>query len=366
MKILITGGVGHIGTNICIEAMKRGHQIIAMDNLHREGVIKNLKYLQETYKDKFEFIWGDVRNPEDFDKLPKDIQGCVMGAANPGIPWSIEYPTYDFRTNAEGTVNTLEYLRKCGNPPTAYCSTNKTFSDIINTLPIKEEEKRYMWGQLPGFEYEELLAGLDMEDPYSGTIQSINELFPVSGFGKYGHSMYGISKLTGELYCTEYHTQYGLPMVILKMSCIFGLHQLGAIEQGWISYFLQKIGFGDGKLTFFGTGKQVRDVLDARDVAKLYMDCIENIDKCNGEIFTVGGGPENTLSLIEAVEAIERLIGKKASISHEPKRSADQDIYISSIHHVKEIMGWEPTIKFEQTLKDMWDEYGGVSWTLNK
>src|SRR3990167_399421 len=168
MKILITGGVGHIGTNICIEAMKRGHQIIAMDNLHREGVIKNLKYLQETYKDKFEFIWGDVRNPEDFDKLPKDIQGCIMGAANPGIPWSIDYPTYDFRTNAEGTVNTLEFLRKCGNPPTVYCSTNKTFSDIINTIPIIEKEKRYEWkgDRVPmseSFNYEEqaMAVGFD-------------------------------------------------------------------------------------------------------------------------------------------------------------------------------------------------------------
>ena len=98
--------------------------------------------------------------------------------------------------------------------------------------------------------------------------------------------------------------------------------------------------------------------MDARDLARLYLDEIEQIDKCNGEIFTVGGGPENTVSLIEAVEAIEGLTGKKATISYEPKRSADQDVYISSLRHVKEVMGWEPTIKFEQTLKDMKEEYG--------
>ena len=355
-KLLLTGSVGHIMTNVAIEAIKRGWKVIGMDNLHREGVIKNLKYLQESYPDDFEFIWGDVRNPEDFDKLPKDIDGCVIGAANPGIPWSIDYPRYDFRTNAEGTVNTLEHIRRCGKIPTVYCSTNKTFSDIINTIPIIEEEKRYVWGQIKylGSSFDPLLAGMDIID---GFPEVINELFPVSGFGKYGHSMYGVSKLTGELYCNEYHCEYKLPMVILKMSCIFGLFQAGAVEQGWISHFLKTIGFGDGNITFFGNGKQVRDVLDARDVARLYMDCIENIDKCNGEIFTVGGGPENTVSLIEAIEAIENLTGEKANIEYKPPRSADQKIYISSIEKVKAIMNWNPTIKFEDTLRDMFAEY---------
>lgn len=359
--LLVTGGVGHISTNINNEAIKRGWKVIAMDNLHREEVINNLRWLQKTYtKDQFEFVWGDVRNVDDFDRIPQVDAICHM-AANPGIPWSIQYPTYDFETNARGTLNALEFARKCGNIPFVYASTNKTFSDIINTLPIKELEKRYVWDANPFWGHhnfdDQLYHGLDTQ----GLVPiAINENFPVSGFGKYGHSMYGISKLTGDLYCQEYHCQYGLPVAINKMSCIWGLFQKGACEQGWISHFLQEIGFGDGKLTFFGTGKQVRDVLDARDVARLYIDEVEDLigdKKCNGEIFTVGGGPENTVSLIEAVEAIEGLTGKKATISHEPKRSADQDVYISSLRHVKEVMGWEPNIKFEQTLKDMQDEY---------
>ncbi len=362
MKILVTGGVGHIGTNICVEALSRGHNVVVMDNLHRQEVIDNLRFLEKNYsKDQFEFVWGDVRNADDFDRVPT-VDAIVHLAANPGIPWSIEYPTYDFSTNAGGTVNTLEFARQCGNVPFVYASTNKTFSDIINTLPIKEGGKRYVWSEgenMTQLGMGPMFAGIDFLD---NAPVAINELFPVTGFGHYGHSMYGISKLTGDLYTQEYHCQYGIPTAINKMSCIYGLFQKGAIEQGWVSHFIQKIGFGDGKLTFFGTGKQVRDVLDARDVAKLYVDEVEDLakgkdSKCNGEIFTVGGGADNTLSLIEAVEEIEKQTGKKAEISFEDKRPADQDIYISSLERVNHVMDWKPTIGYQQTIADMIKEY---------
>jgi CDP-paratose 2-epimerase len=354
-RILITGGCGHIGTNICIEAIKRGHSVVVMDNLHREEVVNNLKYLQEEDdKHQFSFVWGDVRNSGDFERIPL-VDAVIHLAANPGIPWSIQWPKYDFETNAGGTVNALEFARKCGNAPFVYASTNKTFSDIINNIPTKEFEKRYVWTEniLKHEKHEKCF--LDFEDGKIG----INENFPVQGFGTYGHSMYGISKLTGELYATEYHVQYKLPVVINKMSCIFGLFQKGAEDQGWISHFLMKIGFGDRKINIFGNGKQVRDVLDARDVARLYIDEVEDLSgqkKSNGKVFTVGGGPENTVSLLEAIEKIEEMTAKKAIITYFSKRSADQDIYISSLKTVKEIMGWEPKIKFEETIENMMRE----------
>ena len=366
MKILITGGVGHIGTNMCMEAMSRGHQVVVMDNLHREQVINNLRFLKRRTEgnNMFEFVWGDVRNQGDFDRLPGDIEAVIHLAANPGVPWSIQWPIYDFETNARGTLNALEFARTRGNLPFVYASTNKTFSDVINLIPTREHKSRYVWwgtGNLPRNKYKphinwQLEDGTD-ESRKTGNVVAINENFPISGFGKYGHSMYGISKLTGDLYCQEYHVQYGLPVVINKMSCIYGLFQKGVADQGWVSHFLLKIGFGDGKIDFYGNGKQVRDLLDARDLARLYIDELENIDKCNGEIFTVGGGPENTLSLIETIEEIEQQTGKKAEITYKEKRPADQDIYISSIKHVKEVLGWEPTIKYQQTIADMIQEY---------
>lgn len=364
MKILVIGGVGHIGTNICIEAMRRGHQVVVMDNLHREEVINNLRYLKRQTEGNlmFEFVWGDVRNMDDFDRVPK-VDAIIHLAANPGIPWSIQYPIYDFETNARGTLNALEFARKCGNVPFVYASTNKTFSDIINEIPISETGTRYEWKEGSYFDLGIMLGGVDYnfnEDGTEDKVIAINEKFPISGFGKFGHSMYGISKLAGDLYVQEYGIQYGLPVAINKMSCIFGLFQKGVEEQGWVSHFLNTVGFGDKQLTFFGTGKQVRDVLDARDVARLYVDEVEDLSgemKCSGEIFTVGGGPENTVSLIEVVDAIEKLTGNKAEISYELKRDADQDIYISSLRRVKDVLGWQPEIKFEQTLQDMYQEY---------
>lgn len=354
MKILITGGVGHIGTNMCIEALNRGYEVVVLDNLHREEVIDNLHYLQDRYSpEQFQYVWGDVRNAGDFERVPK-VDAIIHLAANPGVPWSIEWPLYDFDTNARGTINALEFARKQGNIPFIYASTNKTFSDIINKIPTREEGKRFIWN---GDHIEGRMAnGVDMQSSGIG-VEAINENFPVTGFGKFGHSMYGISKLTGDLYAQEYHVQYGLPVVINKMSCIYGLFQKGVADQGWVSHFLLKIGFGDGKIDIYGNGKQVRDVLDARDLARLYLDELENLDKCNGEIFTVGGGPRNTVSLIETLEEIEALTGKKPEISYSEKRPADQDIYISSIKHVKEVLGWEPKIPFKQTLKDMFEEY---------
>lgn len=198
MKILITGGCGHVGTNIVLEAISRGHKVVVMDNLHREQVIDNLKYLQKNYL--FEFVWGDVRNKDDFDRLPM-VDAVIHLAANPGVPWSIKWPLYDFETNARGTLNALTYAVDVGNVPFIYASTNKTFSDIINTLPTKEEEKRYVWKDNPFWGHhnfnDQLYHGLDTD----GLIPvAINEDFPISGFGRYGHSMYGISKLTGNPY----------------------------------------------------------------------------------------------------------------------------------------------------------------------
>src|SRR6185369_2326510 len=324
------------------------------------------EWLRKTYtKDQFEFVWGDVRNADDFDRVPY-VDAIIHLAANPGIPWSIQWPTYDFETNAKGTLNALEFSRKCSGVPFVYASTNKTFSDIINTIPVKEEKKRYVWEQLQHGENPILIEGMDIGD--SGP-ESINDKFPVMGFGKYGHSMYGISKLTGELYATEYHTQYGIPVAINKMSCIYGLFQKGAVEQGWISHFIQQC-MAKQPITIFGTGKQVRDVLDARDVARLYVDEVEDLyafhshpndadfkSKCNGEVFTVGGGPEQTLSLIEAIEEICNQVGNGLMQYFEPKRSADQDIYISSIKKVRDVMGWKPEISIKQTIADMIAEY---------
>lgn len=353
MKIAILGGIGFIGTNITNEAIKRGHSVVAFDNLSRKGVEDNLKYLQETHGDKFTFVWGDVRKRGDFEKIP-EVDAVINLAANPSVVKSIEFPGYDFETNCGGVVNSLDWVRSRGNIPYLYASTNKVYSDISNELPMEEMEKKFEWSRISMPARPCVYDGLETTDLIP---KAINDEFPIDGFGKYGHSLYGIGKLSGELYCQEYHIQFGIPMVIFRMSCIYGLWQKGVEEQAWIDHFLRQILLGDGKINIFGTGKQVRDVLDGRDTARAYLDALENIDKVNGEIFTLGGGPENSYSLLETIELIEQLTGKTANLTYSEKRPADQDIYISSIQKIKEKLGWKPEIGLEQALKDMIKEY---------
>lgn len=334
MRIAILGGAGFIGTNMAIEAISRGHDVISFDNISRNEVKNNLAHMEETYKDKYTFVWGDVRKRGDFEKLP-EFDAIINLAANPSVVKSIEFPGYDFETNCGGVVNSLDFVRTRGNVPYLYASTNKVYSDMTNEMAMLEEEKRFTW----------------KED------KPVDDKYPIDGFGKYGHSLYGVGKLSGELYAQEYHIQFGIPMVIFRMSCIYGLFQKGVEEQAWVDWFLRQIMLGDGKINIFGTGKQVRDVLDGRDTARAYIDALENLDKANGEIFTLGGGPKNTWSLLETIELIEKLTGKSANITFGDKRPADQDIYISSIEKIKNHLGWEPKIGLEQGLKDMIKQY---------
>lgn len=334
-KILITGGAGFIGTNVCIEAINRGYTAVAFDNLHRPMTEENLKFLQDTYKDKFEFIHGDIRNEVDFIKIP-EVVGIVHLAGQCGIPYAQISPRYDFEVNVLGTLNVLEWSRLNGKVPVAFAASNKCYTNWTNDLPIEETETRYIWPIL----------------------KSLSEKFvPLDAFGKYARSLYGTSKVAGDLYCQEYYQAFGVPTVVNRMSCIYGLFQKGVEDQAWADWFIRQIMFGDGKINIFGTGKQVRDMLFGSDVARLYMDEIENIDKVKGQPYNIGGGVDNTMSLLEAIAEIESQTGKKADLNFTDKRHGDQDIWISDISKIENDLGWKPTVSPKQGIELMIKEY---------
>lgn len=346
MRILVTGGCGFIGTNVCIEAVNRGHKVIAMDSFIRPKSEQNLKALKKL---KVEILRGDVRSALDLQRSP--IPDAIIHlAANPGIPWSIQWPKYDFEVNTIGTLNILEYARIMGEQfskkiPVIFASTNKVYSDLINNIPCKQQKTRYVWTQ-------------PKDGWFEGVSEhGINEFFPIDGYGQNAHSPYGASKLAGDIYCQEYFLTYGVPTVVNRMSCIYGYHQKGVEDQGWIDHFVRKIAFGDGELTFYGLGKQVRDMLFGTDVARLYIDEVENIDKVKGEVFTIGGGVNNTLSLLEAVNFIEEISRRTAHIQIKPMRHADQRIYISDIRKIKNKLGWEPTVTPQEGIQKMYSAY---------
>jgi CDP-paratose 2-epimerase len=338
MKILIFGGVGFIGTNISLCALKRGHTVIAFDNLSRAGVVENLYHLQK--QKGFTFLHGDVRSNEDFARIPKNVDVIINLAANPAIPKSITEPVYDFYCNALGHLNILEYSKSHGKIPVILASSNKVYTDKINTLGFKETATRYVYKD-------------------AAYRKGFDETIDVSGHEGFTNSPYGAAKLTAEKYSREYWKHYGVPIVINRMSCIYGLYQKGVADQGWVDHFL-RAKKTDGVLTLFGTGKQVRDVLFADDVAALYLYEAEHIKSVNGKTFNVGGGITEGFhtSLLELIDLInDNFPGKKLTFKIAPWRGSDQKIYQSDISFVKSITGWSPKIPLVTALHHMWDAY---------
>lgn len=335
-NIICTGAVGFIGTNCTIEAINRGYTVYGFDNLHRPETEDNLKYLQNIYKDKFIFIHGDVRNEVDFIRLPEDTTGIIHLAGQCGIPYAQISPRYDFEVNALGTLNVLEWSKTHGKVPVAFAASNKCYTNLTNELPMEETPTRYVWKDM----------------------KSINEETSLDAHGRYARSLYGTSKISGDLYCQEYWQAFGIPTVINRMSCIYGLFQKGVEEQAWVDHFIRSILLRDGIINIFGSkGKQVRDMLWGEDCARLYLDEIENIDKVKGKPYNIGGGIDNTMSLLEAIAEIESQTGKKATLNFEPVRHGDQTIWISDITKIKDDLGWEPTVSPKEGIRRIIEQY---------
>ena len=343
MKILVTGGAGFIGTNVCVQGVARGHEMIAMDNFVRPLTEENIPVLKAH---GVRIVRADIRNIEDFQKIG-EVEGIIHLAGQCGIPYAQINPLYDFEVNARGTINVLEYARTHGKIPVAFASSNKAYTNFTNALPMKEEETRYIWELEALSQYQETFISED----------GINDTLPLDAFGQYARSLYGTSKVAGDLYCQEYYQAFGVPTVVNRMSCIYGYFQKGVEDQAWVDWFIRQIAFGDGKINIFGTGKQVRDMLFGTDCANLYLDEIENIDKVKGKAYNIGGGIDNTMSLLEAISFIEEVTRKKATLTFLPKRHGDQDIWISDISKIKSDLDWEPKIPPKEGIERMFLSY---------
>lgn len=335
MRIILFGGVGFIGTNIARLALQKGHQVIACDNLMRPGVESNLDYLRK-FKN-FVFQYCDIRKRRDVFRVPKAIDCIINLAANPSVPKSIKDPIFDFQNNVVGHLNILEFARSNGRIPVIFASSNKVYTDKINSLSFIEKRSRYL---LKSKMYH---LGFD-------------EHIDVDGSDGYTNSPYGVSKLTAEKYSREYNVHYGVPIIINRMSCIYGEFQKGVEEQGWIDWFL-RAKRKELPITIYGDGKQVRDALFGRDVAELYLFEAEHIGLCTGKTFNVGGGPQKgfNTSLLELITRINKMFrGKSLQYTFKPWRESDQRYYISNITHVTQTTGWKPMTSISDGLALMW------------
>jgi len=249
----------------------------------------------------------------------------VHTAAQVAVTTSMEDPRLDFEVNVIGTFNILEAARR-NDSAVIYCSTNKVYGENVNRIPVVEEEKRYRFGDS---KYE----------------KGIPEDFPIDGAW---HTPYGCSKLAADLYVQDYFHNYGLKTGVFRMSCIYGERQFGVEDQGWVAWFTIAT-LTDRPLTIYGDGKQVRDVLHVEDLVEAYDAFFKS--KLRHGVFNIGGGPDNTLSLLELLDLLKRLTGKSPSYSLADWRPADQKVYISDITKIMEKLNWKPKISPEEGVR---------------
>ncbi len=317
MKIFITGGAGFIGCNCAKYFIENGHETIIFDNLSRTGTELNLEWLKTI--GSFHFIKGDLRDQHILEKLfieNTDVDVVLHLAAQTAVTTSVVDPREDFDINALGTLNLLEAVRlsEC-NPIVIYASTNKVYGNLEHHT-ISKNTTRYELVDFP--------KGLSEETPLDF------------------HSPYGCSKGVADQYIRDYHRIYGLRTVVFRQSCIYGPRQMGVEDQGWVAWFI--LAALEGKpLTIFGDGLQVRDLLYIDDLSSAYVKAIEHIDRANGEIYNVGGGPENQISLLEFLKVLKNQIGLTTQYSFSSWREGDQRVFISDNAKLRDHLGWQPT-----------------------
>ncbi len=313
----ITGGAGFIGSNYAARLLGRGERVTIYDNLSRAGNHLNLDWLCQTFgEDAFTPITGDIRDARLLADSAREADVIVHLAAQVAVTTSVTDPREDFECNALGTFNVMEAARLSGRSPVVlYASTNKVYGGM-EKVEIVEDGGAYRYASLPC---------------------GVPETFPLDF-----HSPYGCSKGAGDQYVRDYHRIYGLPTVVFRQSCIYGTRQFGVEDQGWIAWFI--IAAETGKpISIYGDGKQVRDVLFVEDLLDAYDAAIARIDRAAGQVFNIGGGTGNMLSVwTEFGPLLEELRGAPIPVRRGDWRPGDQKIYVSDIRKAQDMLGWTP------------------------
>lgn len=334
MKLLITGGCGFLGSNLAEDALLRGDELVVFDNLYRNGSRENLAWLQG--KGNFKFIHGDIRNQNDITFAIKEFKPDAIFhlAGQVAMTTSISNPRMDFEVNVMGTHNLLEAIRlHAPDAAVVYSSTNKVYGDLEQ------------------FSYTETETRFQCIDRPNGFDENTQLEF---------HSPYGCSKGAADQYMLDYARIFGLKTVVFRHSSMYGGRQFATYDQGWVGWFCQKAietkrGILKDPFSISGSGKQVRDVLHADDMKSLYIAALKNIEKAKGQVFNIGGGIENSLSLLELFNILESLIGKNLKFEKLKNRESDQRYFVADIHKAQTILGWRPLVKYKNGIQNMMD-----------
>lgn len=327
--ILITGGAGFIGTNLASRFLSEGKRVMIYDSLFRDGVEKNLKWMQQEYGDKLLIQISNINETRILEQCVNNASEVFHLCAQVAVTSSVENPVHDFNVNLSGTFHLLEAIRKSPHqPPLLFTSTNKVYGNLQD-VKMQENGSRYYPANRKMKEY------------------GINEKIPLDF-----HSPYGCSKGAADQYILDYSRTYGLKTCVFRMSCIYGPHQFGTEDQGWVAHFLISA-LEDQPITIYGNGKQVRDILYVEDLVDAFVLAKKNIDKLAGEVFNIGGGPANTVSLLEILDIIKQKADKDMDVSFEDWRTGDQFYYVSNTTKFQEATGWEPKFTVEEGVENL-------------
>ena len=322
--ILITGGAGFIGINLANRLLMSGHRVTILDNLSRDGVEKNIRWIKQKYSKNLNIIVYDVRSYFAVKETVKKADMVFHLAGQVAVTTSFKDPAEDFEVNARGTINILNALREMDEPPPlVFTSTNKVYGRCKD---IKLE--------LNGDFYQPV----DQELLEHGIGENQNLDFC---------SPYGCSKGTADQYVLDHARDIGLKTVVFRMSCIYGPHQCGCEDQGWLAHFIIKALKGE-PITIFGNGKQVRDILYVEDLVNAFLTAWKKIDVVSGQVFNMGGGVRNAVSLLKVIEKIEDVLDEKIEVQYASWRPGDQKYYISDIRKFSTMTGWQPKVDAEE------------------
>ena len=317
--VLIFGGAGFVGTNLALSLLERGQEVLVFDNLSRKGVEDNLETLRHQARSgrSLSFIEGDIRDFELVSDAVKRAGAVVHLAAQVAVTTSLLDPISDFEVNARGTLNILEAvrLRPNGVVPVIFTSTNKVYG-ALEDISLELVSDRYA--------------------PQNADVArfGIGESRPLDF-----HSPYGCSKGAADQYVLDYARSFDIQATAFRMSCIYGPHQKGNEDQGWVAHFLLQALRGE-PITLFGDGKQVRDVLWVGDLVRAFHIALDHPTETQAQPFNLGGGPENAVSLLEVVDAIEHQLGEKVRIDWGDWRVGDQRYYVSDTRRFEAQFGW--------------------------
>ena len=332
--VVITGGCGFVGTNLAASYLADGDDVLLIDNLCRPGVDQNLEWLRDTYGARVGVQIADIRQPRSAPEGLADARVVFHLAAQTAVTTSLVHPSDDFEVNARGTVNLLEAVRATGRHiPVIFASTNKVYGDLADLALDHLNE-----GYLPA----------DPKLRAHGMSESRALDF---------HSPYGCSKGVADQYMLDYARSYGMPTAVLRMSCIYGPHQFGTEDQGWVAHFLLRAMRGE-TITIFGDGEQVRDILHVDDAVAAYRAVFDNIGTVAGRAFNLGGGPDNAVSLNRLLAEIADLQGHAAQVIHDRTRTGDQRYFVADTRALSEATRWQRDVVWQDGVAQLRDWLG--------